>query len=407
MSSCPAPLLSLPEALDIIGQTIRPLTERVRLPLAIAPGYILAESVNAPSDFPPFANSAMDGYALHSADGLPGTRLKVIATVYAGSPYTGRLEPGCCVRIFTGAPVPDEADAVVIQENVSREGDEILIGEKVKAGDHIRPRGDEARAGDLMLMAGQRLTPEHIGLIASLGLAEVSVTRKPKVAILTTGDELRPVGAPLEPGQIYDSNRHLLTALLSELGITPLDLGTVPDQPEALKQALTQAAAEADVILTTGGASVGEADWVVEILKEIGQIGFWQVAIKPGKPFLFGSIGSSYLFGLPGNPVAVAVTFRQLVYPGLIALMKGQPIPPLRLKARSKGALRKQPGRLEFRRGTLWIDEQGECCVSALKKQGSHQLSGLSAANCFIILEAGCAGVEEGATVSVELIQHL
>ncbi len=405
MSSCPTPLLSLPAALNIIRQTVQPLTEPLRLPLSAALNHILAEPVLAPSDFPPFANSAMDGYALRSVDTAPGARLKVIGTVYAGAPFTGTLEPGSCVRIFTGAPVPAEADAVVIQENVTREGDDILLGESVKSGDHIRPRGDEARTGDLMLAAGQTLTPEHIGLLASLGLGEVSVIRKPKVAILKTGNELRRVGTVLEPGQIYDSNGPLLTALLGELGMTPIDYGIVPDDPATLRQALIEAATDADVILTTGGASVGDADWVVNIVRELGQIGFWQVAIKPGKPFLFGQIGTCYLFGLPGNPVAVAVTFRQLVYPALMALMGGQAPSPLRLKARSMGPLRKQPGRLEFKRGTLWRDEQGDLCVSAFKKQGSHQLSGFSAANCFILLDAECASVEDGAYVTVELIQ--
>lgn len=399
--NCPTPPLSLETARNIILQTVQPLPATESIPLIDTPGRILAEAVHAPSDVPPFAASAMDGYALRSTDVSRPSILKVIGSVYAGTPFQGRLRAGECVQIFTGATVPDDADAVVIQEDVTHLGDDIGIDQPVRAGDNIRPRGDEALAGDLILSAGQRLTAENIGLIASLGYAAVKVKPKPRVALLTTGNELRPVGSPLGPGQIYDSNRYLLTGLLKELGLEPIDFGIIPDEPDALRETLQQAALQADVIMTTGGASVGEADWVVETVRELGQIHFWKVAIKPGKPFLFGQIGHSYLFGLPGNPVAVGVTFRQLVYPGLVALMGGLATPQLHLKAISTDQLRKQPGRMEFRRGTLWTDDQGELRVSALAKQGSHQLSALSAANCFIVLAAECSGIAEQQPVTV------
>ncbi len=404
--NCPAPLLSLEQALNIVCQNINPLEGVDKVHLNDACGRILAEPLHAPADIPPFASSAMDGYALRAAEAGSAGGLRVAGTVYAGAPWQNRLAAGSCLRIFTGAPLPEDADAVIIQENVKRGNDTIYCTTPVRAGDHVRPQGDEARRGELMLSAGQRLGAESIGLIASLGYAEVRVKPRPRVALLTTGNELCPLGEPLEPGKIYDSNRHLLNGLLAEQGLEPLDLGIVPDDPECLKQTLRLVEAEADVIITTGGASVGEADWMRASVEAMGQVLFWQVAIKPGKPFLFGYIGKSVLMGLPGNPVAVAVTFRQLVLPGLLRLM-GADIPePLRIRARVTAPVRKQPGRTEFRRAFLWSDEQGELRVSAQRKQGSHQLTGYTGANSFIVLEADSAGAEEGDSVSVELLHY-
>lgn len=401
---CPTPPLSLPEALDRILRTLQPLTGTTVTELASAGGRILAEGLEATRDVPPFACSAMDGYALRHADGLDGAALQVVATVYAGKPWPGTLGQGQCVRLFTGAPIPAGADTVVMQEQVTRTGDTIRIAGPIEAGDHIRPRGDEVRQGDLLLPPGQALTPENIGLIASLGQAEVRVRALPRLALFTTGDELCPLDQTPAAGQIYDSNRYLLKALLAEQGLEARDHGIVADDPAVLRQTLLGAAAGADVILTTGGASVGEADQVVRTVSELGEVVFWQVAIKPGKPFLFGRIGSCYLFGLPGNPVAVSITFRQLVLPGLMQLMGRVPPLPFRFQARTLTALKKQAGRLEFKRAHIEANERGEPLVRAMDKQGSHQLSGFSEANGLILLAPECTRVAAGEYVTVELL---
>jgi molybdopterin molybdotransferase len=398
----PSRLLTLEQARHRIRAAIRPVDGVERLPLKQARGRILAENIIAPADLPAFAGSAMDGYAVRAGDLDRYPRLRVIGTAWAGKPFPTPLGAGECVRIFTGAPVPDLADAVIPQEDVARQGDEIAVRGRVGEGEHVRSRGDEALEGDLVLAAGRRLTPEDLGLIATLGIPEVMVRCRPRVAFLTTGSELRAVGEPLAFGQIHDSNRYLLEGLLAELGVESIDLGTVRDDREALREALSEAAELADAIVTTGGASVGDADLLVEILDEIGHVEFWKVALKPGKPFVFGRVGRSFLFGLPGNPVSALVTFRQLARPGLWQLMGASAVPPLRLKAVCTGRLGKQPGRAEFRRGVYRLAENGNLVVTALAKQGSHQLTALSSANCFIVLPVESSGVETGQSVEIE-----
>lgn len=400
--SCVDPLLTLADARERITQTIALTDGSETVDLAQANGRVLAAPVHAAHDVPPFACSAMDGYALRHADAHPGVRLAVMDAVHAGSVYAGRLHPGTCVRILTGATIPADADTVVMQEQVSLEQGEIVIQEPVQAGEHIRPQGDDVRQGDQMMPVGHRLIPENIGAIAATGLDRVEVKPNPRVAILATGDELCAPGQVPGPGHIHESNRHLLMALLDELSLTATDKGIIPDDPNILRQTLLEAAAESDVILTTGGASVGDADWVVQTVRELGEVYFWQVAIKPGKPFLFGRIGKSWLFGMPGNPVAVAVTFRQLVYPGLMALMGCAVTKPLRFNARTLTTLKKRPGRLEFRRAHISVDDNGFPVVAALTKQGSHQLSSYCQSNGFIVLEPNSTGMVEGGYVTVE-----
>ena len=269
--NCPIPPLSLTAARTRILNTLIPLTATEPVDLATASGRILAEPLRACRDLPPFACSAMDGYALRHADLAAAATLTVVGTVYAGSPWSGHLAAGQCVRIFTGAPLPAAADTVVMQEQVQRDGDIIRITGQPGPGEHVRPQGDETRCGEYLLAAGQRLTPEHIGLLASQGLASVRVRQRPRITLLTTGDELCPLGREPGPGQIYDSNRYLLRALLAEQGLTAQDQGIIPDQPERLRQALVQAAATADVIITTGGASVGDADWLVDAARQLGE----------------------------------------------------------------------------------------------------------------------------------------
>jgi molybdopterin molybdotransferase len=396
-------LLSLDEGLRLILADITPLAHKERLPLKTAQGRVLAEDVPAALDLPPFTNSAMDGYALRAADTSAGeTRLATIGTSWAGKPYDGSVGPGQCVRIFTGAALPEGADAVVMQEDVAVEGDGIRLAGPLKPGKNVRQAGEELRRGELALTAGKRLLPAKLALLAAMGLNEVEVKTKPRVAFFSTGDELRGVGGPLRPGQIYDSNRYAMDGLLWEADADTLDMGAVADEPIALKSALLQAAAMADVVVTTGGVSVGDADFVTGVLAEIGQVKLWKLAIKPGKPIAFGRIGQAWFFGLPGNPVAVMVTFLQLLRPALDKLAGIPPRQPLRFAALSHQALKKSPGRTEFLRGRLQRDSDGQWWVNSVAAQGSHMLSGMSQADCLIVLPAECAGVAEGEAVEVE-----
>lgn len=404
MADCcatPAGLIGLEEARRLILQSLAPVqssSEWVALPQALQ--RVLANDEPASLDLPPFANSAMDGYALRHQDS--GQTLRVVGTAWAGRPFMGMVREGECVRIFTGAEVPGGTDAVVMQEDTECVGDQVRLSRTVRAGQNIRPAGDEIRQGECLLPQGRLLQAADIALLASAGAGSVAVTRKLRVAFFSTGDELKPVGEPLGWGQIHDSNRYLLHSLLLSPAIYALDMGIVPDDPQTLKQTLANAAQWADVILSTGGVSVGEADFVTSTLAELGQVGFWKVAIKPGKPFAFGRVANAWFFGLPGNPVAVFVTFRQLVLPALRRLQGAEIRLPLRLPAVCQSRLKKSPGRLEFQRGILSADADGRLAVSGVAGQGSHQLLGVCRANGFIVLPAESTGVQPGETVLVE-----
>jgi len=400
----PGRSLTLDDALAHILAAIPPLTDRENIPLRQALGRVLAADIHAPFDLPPFANSAMDGYALRHADvaGQPDAALAVVGTAFAGQPYPGKVDAGQCVRIFTGAVLPEGADSVLMQEDARRENDQIRLARIPALAANVRPAGDEIRAGGRLLALGRRLNAADLGLLASAGLAEVTVTRQLRVAFFSTGDELRPLGETLGPGQIHDSNRYTLHALLADPAIAAIDLGAVRDDPAALRQILLDASRQADAIITTGGVSVGDADFVTPALAELGRVEFWKVAIKPGKPFAFGKIGPAWLFGLPGNPVAVMVTFQQLVRPALLQLTGATARRPLRLKATSRSALKKSPGRMEFQRGVFGPDGNGGLIVEGVAGQGSHQLLGLCRANCFIVLPTDTAGVKPGDAVDIE-----
>lgn len=397
-------LLPLDVALQRILADITPLPRWERLPLKAALGRVLFQPVTATLPLPPFANAAMDGYALRAADAAaPDTIfLKCIGTSWAGSPFHGRLAPGQCVRIFTGALLPEGADSVVMQESVSSSDAGIQLRGPIRPHQHVRWAGEELNVGDAALAKGQRLGPADLALLASLGLGEVTVYAKPRVAFLSTGDELRGIGTPLAAGQIYDSNRYALHGLLSETGAEALDLGVVADDVQALKSALLQAASMADLVLTSGGVSVGEADFVTGVLADIGQVNWWKIAVKPGKPMAYGRIAQAGFFGLPGNPVSVLISFRQLVRPALAKLEGATPQAPLRFSARCRQALPKTAGRQEFQRGLMQRDDSGQWWVEAFNAQGSHLLTGMSRANCLIVLPADCPGVAAGAEVEVE-----
>lgn len=376
--------------------------ERVALRAAL--GRILAEDVRSPIDVPQGTNSAMDGYALSGSD-LPesGNReLQVIGTSWAGKPFGSAVPAGSCVRIFTGAIMPSGTDTVVIQEQTQRNGDTLTIQAGTRAGDNVRAAGEDIARGSTVLTTGTRLYPAELGLLASLGFGEINVMRRLRVAFFSTGDELRSIGEALEPGMIYDSNRYTLYGMLDRLGCVLLDMGVVRDTPEETEAAFRAAADCADVLITSGGVSVGDADYVEQTLAAIGKVGFWKVAMKPGRPLAFGHIDDCVFFGLPGNPVSVMVTFYQFVQAALRKMMGESVFEPITVTAICQSRLKKRPGRTEFQRGMLSHDVHGTLVVSKTGAQGSGILSSMAQANCFIILPLESGTVEPGTEVEVQ-----
>jgi len=402
--------LHVDKAREAIRACLAPVEGSERVPLRAALGRVLAESIVPSIDVPAHDNSAMDGYAVRGADLKPDAEviLEEIGSAFAGRVFEGRVGPGQCVRVMTGAVMPQGADTVVIQEIVRAEGRRIAIPAGQKQKQNVRSAGEDLKAGIPVLNAGTLVRPAELGVIASLGLAEVSVKRRLRVAFFSTGDELCPVGTPLGKGQVYDSNRYTLHGMLARLGVELLDLGVVRDDPAALEQALRTAAASADAIVTTGGVSVGEADFVKRLMAALGEVLFWKIAMRPGRPMAFGRIGKAFLFGLPGNPVAVMVTFYQFVREALLILSgrSDDCALPL-LKVPSAAALRKVPGRTEYQRGILFRDANGEWTVRTTGQQGSGVLRSMSEANCFIVLEHGRGAVNAGEPVSVQLMDGL
>ncbi|MBU1237979.1 MAG: molybdopterin molybdotransferase MoeA [Gammaproteobacteria bacterium] len=384
-------------------------------------GRVLAEDVISPVDVPAHDNSAMDGWALRSADlAAEGeTRLKNIGTAFAGRAFEGKVSRGETVRIMTGAVLPAGVDCVVVQEVSRVEGDTVIVPPGQRADQNIRRAGEDLKAGKPAIAAGKLLRPAELGIIASLGIAEVSVRRRVRVALFSTGDELCSIGTPLFPGAVYDSNRYTLWGMLTRLGCDVIDMGVVKDEPAALEAAFREAANCADVIVTSGGVSVGEADFIKQLMQKLGEVAFWKIAMKPGRPMAFGRINAgriqpdgeskpgAWLFGLPGNPVAVMVTFYQFARPALLKLMGLDPVPEFpTFPARCVEDIKKGKGRTEFQRGILF-QENGEWCVRPTGHQGSGVLSSMAKADCFIVLEHERGKVSAGETVQVQLMTGL
>jgi molybdopterin molybdotransferase len=331
----------------------------------------------------------------------------VVGTAFAGRPFSGLVGAGQAVRIMTGAPIPEGADTIVVQEVARADGNRVVIPPGQRRGQNLRRAGEDLVLGGVALPAGKRCGPAELGLIASLGIAEVTVRRPLRVAFFSTGDELASIGKPLAPGEIYDSNRYTLFGALSRLGCDVLDMGVVRDDPAALEAAFRDAAAGADVILTSGGVSVGEADFIRELVNRLGEVAFWKIDIKPGRPMAFGRVGDAWLFGLPGNPVAVLVTFYQFVQDALLALSGVTPLPePVMFEAACGEAIRKQPGRREFLRGRL-ATGAGGLQVQLAGAQGSGVLRSMSEANCFIVLPEARGDVAAGEPVLVQMFDGL
>jgi len=407
-------LMPVAEARERLRQRLRVVQESESLPLQDCLNRVLAEHVISPIDVPSHTNAAMDGYAIQAAD-LPAsgatTQLDIVGESWAGRPWTRVMLRGQAVKIATGAVMPAGSDTVVIVEHTQREGDKVELGDDTSPGRNVRHAGEDLKQGEAVLSAGTWLTPAEIGQLASLGFAQVLVKRRLKVAVFSTGDELVSLAnnehKPLEAGQVFDSNRYTLCAMLQRLGVEVIDLGVVADSADATRDVFQRAADSADAVVSSGGASVSDADHVSRTLGELGDVAFWRLAMRPGRPLACGDVSGALFFGLPGNPVAVMVTFYQFVQPALRHMMGCTVAEPLLFKARSTATLRKSAGRVEYQRGILAINADGQMTVSTTGKQGAGRISSMTRANCFIVLPPELESVEQGDLLDVQPFEGL
>ena len=406
---CSTPgLMPLEQGLNILMQGIKPVTNTEQVSLEDSLGRILSSNIISPINVPSHDNSAMDGYALKLADLDNTETLPLGGQSFAGHPFSGEIPAGHCIRIMTGASIPQGADVVIMQEQTKTTEHGIQFLKKPdNRGANIRNAGEDIAEGDCVFQVGQKVKPQDVGLLASLGVAQVPVFRKLKVAVFSTGDELKLPGEPLGLGDIYDSNRFVVKAMLSKMNVEIIDLGRIPDDMDQLRIAFKKADTEADAVITSGGVSVGDADYTKDILDEMGETSFWKLAIKPGKPFAFGYLPNSYFFGLPGNPVSATVTFQQLAAPALRHMMNEQKNDNIELTLNSQVRLHKHPGRRDFQRGVVIQNEQGELEVTSTGGQGSGILRSMSMANCYIVLPEESDGIDEGDKVKVQLFDEL
>ena len=393
--------MSVIQARQFIAQFLSPVTETENIATMHALGRVLAAEIISPSNVPNHNNSAMDGYAFKFSEGAK--IIKIIGTAFAGRPFAGEISAGECVKIMTGAVIPTGADTVVMQERIAIKSDCITLLDVPIKGANVRQAGEDLKLGQIVLAGGHTIKPADLGLIASLGVGEVSVFRKLKVAFFSTGDELVGVGKDLAEGQIYDSNRYTIFGMLTRLGVVISDLGVVPDKPDLLEKTLLKAASENDVVITSGGVSVGEADYMKALLAKHGQVLFWKINMKPGRPLAYGKVGRSHYFGLPGNPVSAMVTFYQFVQPALQALSGAVARPMPFFNVECTTSIKKATGRTEFQRAILF-DDNGIWKVKPLPNQGSGVLSSMSAANCFIVLDDTTGNCAAGTMVKVQTL---
>jgi molybdopterin molybdotransferase len=404
-------------ASKVVDEFVRPASlalETETVSIYDSLGRVLASDIISPINVPSADNSAMDGYAFSGAsivkDGV--TSLTMIGKGFAGNAFDGQVSLGQCVRIMTGAVMPVGCDTTIPQELVKIDGDQIQFQSSViKAGDNRRLKGEDLAIGQAALSAGKIIRPSDLGLIASLGMGSVAVKRRLKVGFFSTGDELRSIGQPLDDGCVYDSNRYTLFGMLSRLNVELHDFGIVKDDPDAMRTTFSKAAATCDAVITSGGVSVGEADYTKQIMRELGDVSFWKIAMRPGRPMAFGSIQGdqhrAVLFGLPGNPVAVMLTFYQFVRNALLAMSGATQVAPPMMQAKTVEAIRKRPGRTEFQRGILSTDATGNRTVRITGAQGSGVLRSMSEADCFIVLAHDQENIQAGDTVGVVLFEGL
>ncbi|MXY54509.1 MAG: molybdopterin molybdotransferase MoeA [Gammaproteobacteria bacterium] len=395
-------MLDVDVAAARLGEIIKPLrgTERARVEAAL--GRVPAQDIVAPMSLPPFDASAMDGYAVSATDMASEgrKRLQVTGQSLAGHPASETAGAGKAIRIFTGAPMPAGADSVVLQEDVTTSDGTIEFDESVSVGQHVRPSGNDIAKGDTICRAGRRLTPYDLAWLAACGIGTVRVRRRVRVVLLSTGDELAEPGMPLGEAQIYDSNRFAMTRLLEGQGSDIIDLGCVPDDPHEIRAALAEAADIGDIVVTSGGVSVGDADHVRDLVAELGSIDFWRIALKPGKPLAVGDIGGTPFFGLPGNPVSTIVTCLLFVAPAIDLLAGATPSPPLTIPATLTEEVPHAPGRREYMRGIASY-EKGTLKVAINGNQGSNRLATFSGANCLVIIPANASNLPAGETVEI------
>lgn len=407
--------LPVAQAQQIIQSFVKPIHTVEKLALRQALGRVLAADIISGINVPAHDNSAMDGYALCGSGLVPNAKviLKIIGTAYAGRAFEGQVQPGECVRIMTGAVMPSGCDSVIPQEltqDASEESVTIPFG-KIQSGDNRRLAGEDLAIGKTALARGKILRPAELGLLASLDVAEVPVQRRLRVAFFSTGDELRSLGEALDPGCVYDSNRYTLYGMLTRLGCEIIDMGVIKDDPASLEAAFRTACENADAVITSGGVSVGAADYTKQIMAQLGDVAFWSIGMRPGRPMAFGKIHShgksAYLFGLPGNPVAVMVSFYFFVREALLRMMGAESQPQVLVPAAAKAPIKKRPGRTEYQRGILSVTEQGQLQVAITGTQGSGVLRSMSEANCMVVLRHEQGNVAAGDLVDVILFEGL
>lgn len=401
---CSAPgLLPFNHALDAMLDMIKPITDVEQVSIHSALGRTLAQNILSPVNVPPHDNSAMDGYAFNAESLGKNNVLTLVGRSMAGSPFNGKCEEGECIRIMTGAKVPACCDTVEMQENCQADANSITFLSARKAGDNIRLQGEDVAIEQTVFYSGKELTAGDIGVLASLGIEDICVYRKLTIALIATGDELKSVGQPLNEGDIYESNSLFLTGMLSKLGADIINFGIIEDSEQAIAEAFEKADKLADAVISSGGVSVGDADYTKIVLDRLGEIKFWKIAMKPGKPFAFGTLPNSYFFGLPGNPVSALVTAHQLAIPALLTLQNTQREKPVTFKAKTTTLLKKSPGRLDFQRGRLTNANNGDLEVTSTGSQGSGILTSVSSANCYIVLPAEQGRVEAHEWVDVQM----
>ena len=394
----------------ILGTTPTPLRSK-NVKLAKSLGRVLAQDIIATMDVPNHTNSAMDGFAINAHDLNENgfSEFDIVGEAYAGKPYSGEVYSGQAVKIMTGAIMPKGSDTVAMQEYVdlSAGGQSFSLSKAVKDGQNVRQAGEDIQNQSVVFEKGCRIDAAKLGVIASLGIGKVSVFRKPRIATFSNGDEIRQLGSPLQHGEVYDSNRHTLAAMLKKYSVKMIDLGVVGDHYDRIKALMIDASERADVVITSAGASVGEADYIYDILSELGEIKIWKLAIKPGRPLLFGTINNSLFFGLPGNPVSVMTSFALCVKPAIEKRCGQSPTAPLKIKAKTLTNIRKRVGRSEYQRALISRDLSGELVVNARKYQGSGVLSSMALGNCFVVLEIESSGAKAGDWVDVLLFTEL
>ncbi len=396
--------MSVQQARDFIQQFISPITATEKLSVRDSLGRFLAQEVVSPNNVPNHNNSAMDGFAFKYTNGIK--LIKIIGTAFAGKPFAGVVKASECVKIMTGAVLPEGCDTVVMQERTVNKGEYINLLDVPSQGANVRLAGEDLKEGQVVLTKGHQLQAADLGLIASLGLSEVMVYRLLKVAFFSTGDELVNVGNPLAQGQIYDSNRYTIYGMLKRLGVQIVDFGAIPDQPDLLESTLLKAANENDVVITSGGVSIGEADYMKTLLRKHGEVLFWKINMKPGRPLAYGKVNQTHYFGLPGNPVSAMVTFYQFVRQALLILMGGvaKPFPMFQVECTEH--IKKAKGRTEFQRGILY-EVDGLWKVKPLPNQGSGILSSMSQANCFIVLNEELGDCLPGTIVNIQVMEGI